>query len=232
MEPTPPAAPTTSRVWGAVAAGWRGSRRRSNSNSQAVIAVRGRAAASAALQPGGRWPTRRWSTTWRSLLQPGRLRAPAYQTASPTAKPDTASPRASTVPAQSQPSTRHAPGEGVSRRRTLASTGLMDTASTCTSRSIGPGDGSGRSRSIRQLGLSSPRLAPNPTARMAQAPRDCRSWRCRAVAWRICARGSRPAGWSRASPQASARASAAGKRSDRSVQPQPNSRAQACTLGS
>ena len=108
------------------------------------MAVSGRAAASAKPRLCGIGPTMRSSTACSSALLPWRVRSPAYQTRSPGLKSVTSAPTASTVPAASQPSTFSSPGGGAALRRTLVSTGLTDTACTRTSRSRGPGFGSGR----------------------------------------------------------------------------------------
>ena len=74
MLPTPPAPPTMSRlprvIWS------RGMRNRSNSISQAVSAVSGRAAAAAKPMDFGLWPTILSSTKWNSALLPGRVGIP------------------------------------------------------------------------------------------------------------------------------------------------------------
>jgi hypothetical protein len=53
-----------------------------------------------------------------------------------------------TTPAASQPSTFVSPSEGAELLRTLVSTGLTDTALTCTNKSRPDGFGSGNSTSI------------------------------------------------------------------------------------
>ena len=153
IEPTPPAPPRISKLWPASAPSG-SSPSRSNSASQAVSPVRGRAAASAALRLAGRWPQIASSTSTRSALQPGRLMSPANQTRSPGTKRTTASPMASTTPAASQPnSLGGAPDPGPGRpERTLVSTGFTAHASTRTSRSWGPGSGSGSSTRAKAPG--------------------------------------------------------------------------------
>ena len=97
IEPTPPAAPSTSRspVESLVRPN------RSNSVSHAVIVVNGSAAASANDSEDGLRDTMRSSTACSSALVPGRVMSPAYQTSSPTRCVVTADPTASTTPAAS-----------------------------------------------------------------------------------------------------------------------------------
>lgn len=153
IEPTPPAAPTTSRLWP-----WSALPsticKRSKSSSQAVMVVSGRAAAWAKSRLFGRCPAMRSSTRCSSLLLPGRVISPAYQTRSPGRNRLTSLPTARTTPAASQPSTLAWPASGWARWRTLVSTGLTEMARTSTSRSRGPGVGSGSSRSSRASGWS------------------------------------------------------------------------------
>ncbi len=150
IEPTPPAPPTTISVrpspppWAM--------RSRSNSSSHAVMAVSGSAAACASESDLGALETMRASTACSSLLAPGRLIEPAYQTRSPTAKPVACAPTASTTPTASQPSTLTSPAAGPLPARTLVSTGLTETACTRTSRSRAPGTGAGNSTSSSALG--------------------------------------------------------------------------------
>ncbi|WP_211333963.1 hypothetical protein [Asanoa ferruginea] len=73
IEPTPPAAPTTSSV--PVLASFRP--KWSKRISQAVIVVRGSAAASAKSRLAGLCPTTFSLTTWNSALLPGRSIRPA-----------------------------------------------------------------------------------------------------------------------------------------------------------
>ena len=75
-EPTPPAPPTTSSER-LSALSPRFTPILSNRSSQAVMAVSGRAAASAKLSLDGLRPTMRSSTTWYSELAPGRTTEPA-----------------------------------------------------------------------------------------------------------------------------------------------------------
>ena len=124
IDPTPPAPPTIEEDRRRAGTGRRISSR-SNSISQAVIAVSGSAAASAqsadcrlaarrsARRRGG---TPRWSPAGR----PTRHRRPHRPAgrASPPGRPR------STTPAASKPSTFQPPGSGSARRRTLVSTGF------------------------------------------------------------------------------------------------------------
>ncbi len=75
--------------------------KRSNSTSQAVIEVSGRAAAAAKSSVFGLRPTMRSSTRWNSLLVPGRTIEPAYQTSSPGLNNVTSGPTAATTPVAS-----------------------------------------------------------------------------------------------------------------------------------
>ena len=76
IDPTPPAPPMMSTAEAAPCTGLRMSMR-SNSASQAVIAVSGSAAACAKLTERGLWPTMRSSTRWNCALVPGRAMLPA-----------------------------------------------------------------------------------------------------------------------------------------------------------
>ncbi|MNZ52922.1 hypothetical protein D3C78_707860 [compost metagenome] len=166
IEPTPPAAPTINRLCAALA--WPSAIcRRSNSSSQAVMLVSGRAAAWAKSRLDGMCPTMRSSTSCSSALLPWRVRSPAYQTLSPGRNRLTSLPTARTTPAASQPSTLYSPADGSARWRTLVSTGFTEMARTSTSRSCGPGVGSGSSMSSRASGWSMAWLRVYPTAFMA-----------------------------------------------------------------
>ncbi len=154
IEPTPPAAPTISSVSPALPPSC--TPRRWNSNSQAVIAVRGSAAAAAFSSERGFSATMRSSTSCSSLLLPGRPSAPAYHTSSPGVNSVTASPTAFTTPTASQPSTRGV--SALNPARTLVSTGFTEMALTSTSRSCPCACGSGRSIS-RKKGMLLPSAA-------------------------------------------------------------------------
>ncbi|MNV63817.1 hypothetical protein D3C71_1564300 [compost metagenome] len=144
MEPTPPAAPMISSALppGCLPGS---TPKRSNSSSQAVIAVSGSAAACAKSSDLGAWPTMRSSTRCSWLFVPGRAIEPAYQTRSPGWNSVTCGPTALTMPLASQPSTLYScPSAGAALLRTLVSTGFTDIALTSTSRSRPVATGSGR----------------------------------------------------------------------------------------
>ncbi|MNE89750.1 hypothetical protein D3C80_1871950 [compost metagenome] len=116
------------------------------------MAVSGKAAASRSFRVLGAMAAMRSSTSCRALLLPGRLMSPAYQTLSPALNRVTSLPTATTSPTASQPKTRGVASTLALGARTLVSTGLMEVALTRTSRSRGPGVGSGSSVSMKQWG--------------------------------------------------------------------------------